>query len=91
MGLGGTVGVMLPVSRMHESEADHLGLLLAGDAAYDPRAAIGLWERMAASNSGARPPEFLSTHPSETTRIERLEEVMPHAIELYEAALRRGG
>jgi predicted Zn-dependent protease len=87
----GAVGVILPFSRMHESEADEIGLMLAADATYDPRAAIGLWERMAASGTGTKPPEFLSTHPSEATRIARLQEAMPTALDLYERALKRKG
>ena len=85
----GTVGVLLPFSRAHESEADELGLLLAADAGYDPRVAIGLWERMGASG-GESPPEFFSTHPSEDTRIQRLTAKMPHAMELYERAKKQG-
>lgn len=86
----GTLGAVLPFSRAHESEADHLGLLLSADAGYDPQAAIGLWERMAAGKTGPAPLEFMSTHPSETTRIARLKEVMPEALELYEAAKKAG-
>jgi len=88
LGIGVNVGALLPFSRSHESEADHLGLFLAAAAGYDPRAAIGLWERMASVHSGGRPPEFLSTHPSEETRIARLQELMPEAMEIYRA---RGG
>lgn len=88
LGLGATVGVMLPFSRKHESEADEIGLLLAANAGYDPRAAVGLWQRMGALG-GARPPEFLSTHPSEETRIERLQELMPEAERVWRAALER--
>ena len=79
----GTVGVILPFSRSHESEADEIGLYLAAAAGYDPRAAIGLWERMGAAHQGG-PPEFLSTHPSESTRISGLQAIMPKALELYE-------
>ena len=89
LGLGSTVGVLLPWSRMQESEADELGLLIAADAGYDPRTSIDLWTRMA-SQSGA-PPEFLSTHPSENTRIKRLQKMMPKAMKLYQAALERSG
>ncbi len=89
LGLGSNVGVLLPWSRMQESEADELGLLIAADAGYDPRASIDLWTRMA-SQSGA-PPEFLSTHPSENTRITRLQKMMPKAMKLYQAALERSG
>jgi predicted Zn-dependent protease len=89
LGLGSNVGVLLPWSRMQESEADELGLLIAADAGYDPRSSIDLWTRMA-SQSGA-PPEFLSTHPSENTRITRLQKMMPKAMKLYQAALERRG
>ena len=89
LGLGSNVGVLLPWSRMQESEADELGLLIAADAGYDPRTAIDLWTRMA-SQSGA-PPEFLSTHPSENTRVKRLQKLMPKAMKLYQAALERRG
>jgi len=89
LGLGSNVGVLLPWSRMQESEADELGLLIAADAGYDPRSSIDLWTRMA-SQSGA-PPEFLSTHPSENTRITRLQKMMPKAMKLYQAALERSG
>jgi predicted Zn-dependent protease len=89
LGLGSNVGVLLPWSRMQESEADNLGLMIAADAGYDPRSAITLWRRMS-EKSGA-PPEFLSTHPSDETRIGRLNKIMPKAMRLYEAALARDG
>jgi predicted Zn-dependent protease len=89
LGLGATVGVMLPFSRADESEADEMGLFLSANAGYDPNAAIGLWERMGAANGGGGPPEFLSTHPAESTRIERLKAIMPKAEELYKKALLR--
>ncbi|MFZ1744424.1 MAG: M48 family metallopeptidase [Nitrospirales bacterium] len=85
MGLGVQTGVLLPFSRKHESEADYIGVLLAGDAGYDPREAIHIWERMAAASDGA-PPEFLSTHPAHETRIADLTKWMPEAMELYEKA-----
>lgn len=85
MGLGVQTGVLLPFSRKHESEADYIGILLAGDAGYDPREAIHIWERMAAASDGA-PPEFLSTHPAHETRIADLTKWMPEAMELYEKA-----
>jgi len=86
----GELGVLLPFSRKHESEADELGLFLAADAGYDPRAAIGLWQRMAAASKGQAPPEFMSTHPSDATRIEDLNALMPHALEYYQRALKEG-
>lgn len=81
-GAGATIGVILPYSRYHESEADEIGLMYAAKAGYDPRAAIGFWERMEAQKSGS-PPEFLSTHPSGSTRVRKLNELMPKAYEIY--------
>jgi len=70
-------------------EADHIGLLIAADAGYDPRAAVGFWKKMAA-NGGAKPPEFLSTHPSDETRASRLSRLMPQAVKVYDTAKARG-
>ena len=83
-GAGTTLGILLPYSRYHESEADEIGLLYAARAGYDPRAAIPFWERMSAQSAGSAPPEFLSTHPSGETRIERLQKLMPTAVNIYE-------
>ncbi len=89
-GLGSTVGVALPFSRFNESEADEIGLIYAARAGYDPRAAIGFWKNMQAQTEGkAKPPEWLSTHPSDKTRIRRLEEMMPRMIEIYERSDKR--
>lgn len=89
-GLGTTVGVMLPYSRLHESEADAIGLRFAAGAGYDPRAAISFWRKMAAaSKGGMKPPEFLSTHPSDETRIKNLEQLMPRYLPLYEQSRAR--
>ena len=79
------IGVLLPFSRGHESEADYIGLLLAADAGYDPREAVLVWKRMAESSKSA-PPEFLSTHPAHETRIENLQKWMPEAMKRYERA-----
>ena len=79
------IGVLLPFSRGHESEADYIGLLLAAEAGYDPREAVLLWERMAESSKGG-PPEFLSTHPAHDTRIQDLQKWMPEAMARYERA-----
>ena len=82
-GLGTQVGLMLPFSRLHESEADHMGLVFMAMAGYDPREAPVFWERMAAGG-GQKPPEFLSTHPSDATRVRKLQEAMPEALRYYE-------
>lgn len=84
VGFGGQVG-MLKFSRDQELEADQLGLIFSSMAGYDPREAPEFWKRMEAkAGGGARPPEFLSTHPGPNRRIERLEEQMPEAMEYYE-------
>lgn len=83
LGAGAQVGVLLPFSRKHESEADYVGILLAADAGYDPRESVALWERMAQSGGGGQP-EFMSTHPSNDTRIEQLKEWMPEAMAIYQ-------
>ncbi|MCB9316468.1 MAG: M48 family metallopeptidase [Lewinellaceae bacterium] len=77
-GVGTQVGVLLPFSRKHESEADEIGLYLMAMAGYDPNAAAPFWERMTQSG-GARPPEFLSTHPDPSKRSERLRQLVPKA------------
>lgn len=83
LGVGTQVGVLLPFSRAHESEADYIGLLLAAEAGYDPHEAIHVWERMQQSSGGNQPQEFLSTHPGHETRIKRLTEKLPEALALY--------
>lgn len=83
IGYGGQVG-MLKFSRDQELEADQLGLIFMSIAGYDPRQAPAFWERMNANAGGASPPEFLSTHPGPTRRIERLQEQMPDAMVYYE-------
>lgn len=70
--------VTLPFSRKHENEADEIGLILMSIAGYNPESAIGFWERMAAAG-GSAPPEFLSTHPSNTTRINNIKNQIPKA------------
>ena len=84
LGLGAQVGVLLPFSRKHESEADYVGILLAADAGYVPRESVALWERMAQLCAGGGPAEFLSTHPSHDTRIDQLKEWMPEALAIYQ-------
>jgi predicted Zn-dependent protease len=82
-GVGSTVGVMLPFSRTHESEADHLGLIFMAMAGYDPNAAVDFWTRMAANSGGGAPPEWLSTHPSNETRIADIKKFLPEALQYY--------
>ena len=78
-GIGSTVGVMLPFSRSHETEADKIGLYLMGIAGYNPSEAAELWKRMKANSGGQAPPEILSTHPSNDTRIANLKALAPQA------------
>jgi predicted Zn-dependent protease len=82
-GVGAQYGVLLPFSRTHENEADHLGLIFMAMAGYNPEEAAAFWERMAAQSKGSRPPEFLSTHPSHDTRIQNLKDLLPEAMEYY--------
>jgi predicted Zn-dependent protease len=90
LGVGAQVGILLPYSRTHESEADLHGLDLMARAGFDPRESVALWQNMAAAAGGERPPEFLSTHPSPQTRIEELEERIPAALVLRERAREAG-
>ena len=78
-GVGTTVGVMLPFSRDHETQADQIGLHIMAIAGYDPDEAAELWKRMKANSGGQAPPEFLSTHPSNDTRIANLQKWAPAA------------
>ncbi|MEN8127128.1 MAG: M48 family metallopeptidase [Planctomycetota bacterium] len=82
-GIGATVGVMLPYSRMHETEADRLGLIFMAMAGYAPEEAVGFWQRMAESKEGSAPPEFLSTHPADDTRIMNIKRALPEARRYY--------
>jgi predicted Zn-dependent protease len=84
LGAGAQVGVLLPFSRAHESEADYVGILLAADAGYDPQESVHLWERMEQLSGGGGPAEFLSTHPGHDTRIQQLKKAMPEAMAIYQ-------
>ncbi|BDY11778.1 M48 family metallopeptidase [Hydrogenimonas cancrithermarum] len=83
LGIGSQVGVMLPYSRMQESEADHIGLILMAEACYDPREALKFWEKFAKANGGEEPIVYFSTHPATKQRIEQLKRLMPRAMEIY--------
>lgn len=82
VGIGANLG-MLKFSRTHESEADHIGLIFMAMAGYDPHQAPKFWERMVAGANGQKPPEFMSTHPSDETRIKDLQGWMPEALQYY--------
>jgi len=83
-GVGTQVGVLLPFSRKHEKEADHLGLIFMAMAGYDPHTAVDFWQRMADKKKGAAPPEILSTHPADATRIENIKKLLPEALKYYQ-------
>ncbi len=82
-GVGAQVGVLLPFSRTHETEADKLGMIFMAIAGYNPAQAPLVWERMVKLNSGPKPPEFLSTHPGDQTRINNLRKFIPEAMKYY--------
>ena len=78
-GIGSQLGIMLPFSRSHETESDQIGIYLMAIAGYDPTEAAELWKRMKANSGGQAPPEFMSTHPSNDTRIANLTKWAPLA------------
>jgi predicted Zn-dependent protease len=86
-GVGTNIGAVLPYSRNAENEADKFGLFFAAMAGYNPEAAIPFWERMS-NAGGAKQPEFLSSHPSDASRITKLKSNMPQALKYYQAARR---
>lgn len=89
-GAGAQLGVLLPFSRDMESEADRIGLIYMARAGYNPEAAIGFWERMAAAREGPEPPEYASTHPSNESRIADIRKWLPEAMEEYRRATESG-
>ncbi|WP_338812954.1 M48 family metallopeptidase [Bernardetia sp. Wsw4-3y2] len=88
-GLGTQVG-LLKFSRDQESEADHLGIIFMAMAGYNPAESIAFWQRMSAQAAGQAPPEFLSTHPSSSTRINNLKKWLPEAMKYYNASPYKG-
>lgn len=89
LGLGTQFGVKLPFSRKHESEADIIGVELMAKAGFDPRASVQLWENMSKASKGA-PPEFMSTHPANSTRINQLNNHMGKSMQLFQQARTQG-
>ena len=83
-------GYLLPYARKHENEADEVGLMLAAAACFDPRESVPLWERMGQASGGQAPPEFASTHPNPGTRIDRLQALVPKALEYRERFCEEG-
>ncbi len=82
-GVGSQVGVMLPFSRVHEKEADRMGLIFMALAGYNPERAISFWQEMDKKSGGNPTPEFLSTHPHHDTRIKELRKHLPEAMKYY--------
>ncbi len=82
-GLGAEYGALLPNSRKQELEADRYGLIFAAAAGYNPNVAVDLWTRMAAQGNGQKPPVFMSGHPSDEQRIQKIKEVLPEALQYY--------
>ena len=89
LGLGAQFGVILPYGRIQESEADEMGLYFMAQAGFDPKESIKLWQNMS-QQGGEKPPEFLSTHPSDETRMARLNQSMNRALQYYQQAQAKG-
>ena len=89
IGVGAQYGMILPYSRTHESEADFIGLQIMARAGFDPQQSVELWRNMAKAGGG-KPPEFMSTHPSDSTRIKELSREMAKANSLYQQAKASG-
>jgi len=82
-GVGTQVGVLLPYSRVHETEADHLGLIFMAMAGYNPNEAVNFWQRMSVAKQGSQTLEILSTHPADSTRIRNIQNLVPKAMQYY--------
>ncbi|MGI6073228.1 MAG: M48 family metallopeptidase [Fermentimonas sp.] len=85
-GLGAQYGVMLPYARKQEYEADEIGTILMAMAGYNPQTAVSFWQRMVAASGGSHTPEFLSTHPADNNRIQKLQSIMPEAMKYYKGS-----
>lgn len=83
-GLGAQYGVMLPFSRKHETEADYMGLVLMYMAGYQPEAAVNFWKKMAVASGGNATPEFMSSHPSDASRISSIQKLLPEIRQKYQ-------
>ena len=90
LGIGAEYGILMPYSRVQESEADIIGVDLMAKAGFDPRQSIALWQKMEQATQGQQPVEFLSTHPANSTRIQNLEQHMPQAMGFYQQAQAMG-
>lgn len=90
LGVGAEYGILMPFSRVQESEADMIGVDLMAKAGFDPRQSIALWQKMEQASQGRQPIEFMSTHPAHATRIQSLEQHMPQAMGLFQQAQAMG-
>ncbi len=90
LGVGAEYGILMPYSRVQESEADIIGVDLMAKAGFDPRQSVTLWQKMEQASQGQQPIEFMSTHPAHATRIQNLEQHMPQAMALYQQAQAAG-
>jgi predicted Zn-dependent protease len=91
LGAASQYGILLPFSRKHESEADHIGLYLMAAAGYDPREAVVFWGRMQKATGAGKPPEFASTHPSDEHRIRDLKKWLPDVLPFYNRSDKQDG
>lgn len=90
LGIGTQYGLIMPFSRLHESEADRIGIELMAKAGFDPAESVTLWQKMALASQGSQPAEFLSTHPAHETRIEDLQALLPSATHVMQQARAAG-
>lgn len=90
LGLGAEYGILMPYSRIQESEADIIGIDLMAKAGFNPKQSISLWQKMDQASQGRQPIEFMSTHPSHATRIQDLEQHMPQSLALFQQAQSMG-